>query len=273
MPIVQLQGLEHRRELVAGDVAQARRSRNPTSRARRTDGSRDGRAASATAPPRGPSSGSPARAACPWAAECRAARWADSGSSRRGPRGPCPRRRPRPTRPSAGALRWPGPGCPSAWPPSPPWPPCPARGPRRPSASAASGSARACPASGPSSRRRRAGGPAWRSPPRRCPSGFPASCGSRRAASPWDTASRCVPGHSGRRRTGPRCSRRPRCERRREPMPPTPMPAMFSFSLGGVWPGPPSTWRGTMVMAAAACAGGERLAAIELVGGFHRRGS
>ncbi len=36
------------------------------------------------------------------------------------------------------------------------------------------------------------------------------------------------------------------------PCPPTPMPAMFSFSLGGVSPLPASTWRGTMVQAAAA---------------------
>ena len=36
------------------------------------------------------------------------------------------------------------------------------------------------------------------------------------------------------------------------PWPPMPMPAMLSFSLGGVWPGPPSTCRGTMVNAAAA---------------------
>ena len=35
-------------------------------------------------------------------------------------------------------------------------------------------------------------------------------------------------------------------------MPPTPMPAMFIFSLGGMLRGPPSTCRGTMVTAAAA---------------------
>ena len=37
-------------------------------------------------------------------------------------------------------------------------------------------------------------------------------------------------------------------------MPPMPMPAMLSFSLGGVLPGPPSTCRGTMEKAAAAAA-------------------
>ena len=37
-----------------------------------------------------------------------------------------------------------------------------------------------------------------------------------------------------------------------EPMPPTPMAATLSFSLGGVWPGPPSTCRGTIRAAAAA---------------------
>ena len=37
-------------------------------------------------------------------------------------------------------------------------------------------------------------------------------------------------------------------------MPPTPTPAMFSFSLGGVLPGPPNTLRGTMEKAAAAAA-------------------
>src|SRR3990172_4153418 len=36
------------------------------------------------------------------------------------------------------------------------------------------------------------------------------------------------------------------------PMPPTPTPAMFIFSLGGICLGPPSTCRGTIVAAAAA---------------------
>ena len=38
------------------------------------------------------------------------------------------------------------------------------------------------------------------------------------------------------------------------PWPPMPMPAMLSFSLGGVWPSPPRTWRGTMLTPAAAVA-------------------
>ena len=46
----ELQGLERRRQVMATDVAQDARCRNPTSRARRTDGSRDDRVASATGP-------------------------------------------------------------------------------------------------------------------------------------------------------------------------------------------------------------------------------
>ena len=38
------------------------------------------------------------------------------------------------------------------------------------------------------------------------------------------------------------------------PMPPTPTPAMLTRSLGAIRRGPPSTWRGTMVKAAAASA-------------------
>jgi hypothetical protein len=37
-------------------------------------------------------------------------------------------------------------------------------------------------------------------------------------------------------------------------MPPIPTPAMLSFSLGGVWPAPPRTCRGTNVTAAMAAA-------------------
>src|SRR5438270_9488329 len=36
------------------------------------------------------------------------------------------------------------------------------------------------------------------------------------------------------------------------PCPPTPMPAILSFSLGGVTPSPPNTCRGTIVKLAAA---------------------
>ena len=57
------------------------------------------------------------------------------------------------------------------------------------------------------------------------------------------------------RRTAPRCCcRRRRCPRRRPPCPPTPMPAMFSFSLGGVWPLCATAWRGTIITAAAPAA-------------------
>jgi len=37
-------------------------------------------------------------------------------------------------------------------------------------------------------------------------------------------------------------------------MPPTPIPAMSSFSLGGVYPAPPRRWRGTTVTEAAPAA-------------------
>src|SRR6185312_5703394 len=47
------------------------------------------------------------------------------------------------------------------------------------------------------------------------------------------------------------------------PMPPAPMPATFSRSLGGVCPGPPNTCRGTIVNAAAAPAAVERKARRE----------
>ena len=38
------------------------------------------------------------------------------------------------------------------------------------------------------------------------------------------------------------------------PMPPTPITALVNMSLGGIVPGPPRTWRGTMVTAATAAA-------------------
>ena len=44
---------------------------------------------------------------------------------------------------------------------------------------------------------------------------------------------------------------RSRLRRFAPPMPPMPMPAMFIFSLGGTFRGPPSTWRGTIAPAAA----------------------
>src|ERR1017187_2736695 len=38
------------------------------------------------------------------------------------------------------------------------------------------------------------------------------------------------------------------------PIPPTPTPARFNLSLGAVWPGPPSTWRGSSIMPVSAAA-------------------
>src|ERR1700732_234287 len=52
------------------------------------------------------------------------------------------------------------------------------------------------------------------------------------------------------------------------PMPPTPTPAMLSLSLGGTKPRP-STWRGTMVTAAALAAFARNLRReIGLIGGI-----
>src|ERR1019366_1456579 len=44
------------------------------------------------------------------------------------------------------------------------------------------------------------------------------------------------------------------CFRYSPPIPPTPTPARLSLSLGAVWPGPPSTWRGSSIMPVSAAA-------------------
>ena len=64
-------------------------------------------------------------------------------------------------------------------------------------------------------------------------------CLARRSKTPWSTSQRAT-------------MFSPRSSDVALPMPLSPTPAMLSFSLGGLWLGPPRTWRGTIVTAAAA---------------------